>query len=355
MLGTTVAPPGRPIAPRGRPIAPHRVPVAPPQRRAAPRVRVEPAPKHRSRRRLRPPLIGIAHAALPKQSWIDRIVRGRAWIPVFGALLVAVVGMRVEILKLSSRVGTQIEQASALQSSNALLRSSVSGLSGTERIETLAEQLGMVMPGPMDIHFVSAANGTHVRAAIRAITAPDPDSFLTGLAAERQADQTSMETAADTSAVGVLADTVPDDGTSVADGIASDPVAGVLSSDSGATTTGSGATTGGAGTATGGSEATAGDSQSNVGSSSSAGDSAAAAAGTGREAATGTASAGTVTPAQSGDQSQPASSDQSATSGLGSGATDAPAAGATDPPTASGTTAAGSQSGSTTGGTSLSG
>jgi cell division protein FtsL len=142
---------------------------------------------------------------VPKQSWLDRIVRGRAWIPVLGLLLVAIVGLRVEVLKLTSGVGTQIQQASELQSSNAALRSSVSELSGNQRIEQLAESMGMVMPGPMDVHFVPVSAGTHLTAAIRAIHTPESDTFLSGLAAERDADETSVTKAVNTSAVGDLA------------------------------------------------------------------------------------------------------------------------------------------------------
>ena len=42
---------------------------------------------------------------------LDRIVRGRAWIPLLGVLLVAIVGLRVEVLKLGSSVGREIQQA----------------------------------------------------------------------------------------------------------------------------------------------------------------------------------------------------------------------------------------------------
>ena len=90
------------------------------------------------------------------------IVRGRAWIPLLGVLLVVIVGMRVEVLKLGSSVGRELEQATQLESGNAALRAQVSELSGNQRIEQLAATMGMVMPGPMDIHFVRASAAGNV-------------------------------------------------------------------------------------------------------------------------------------------------------------------------------------------------
>jgi hypothetical protein len=123
---------------------------------------------------------------------------------VLGALLVVIVGMRVEVLKLGSSVGRQLEQATALESGNAALRAQVSELSGNQRIEQLAATMGMLMPGPMDIHFVRASAARNVDAAIRGIHAPASQTFLSGIASERQTDANNTVRAADTSAVGVL-------------------------------------------------------------------------------------------------------------------------------------------------------
>lgn len=224
----------------------------------------------------------LLRALLPKQSWLDRAVRGRAWIPTLGVLLLAVVGMRVEVLKLTSSTGTQLQLAAQLESQNAALRSSVSELSGNQRITRLAEQMGMVMPGPMDVHFVPSQNGTHVGAAIRAIHAPAPTKFLQSLAAERQLDGASARTAANTSAVGDLAG-----GYVTATGGGSAAGSG--------TTGSSGGTTGAASTA--GTGATAGTGSTTVtGSTAGAGST----AGTGATAGTGSGSGTTTATGASG-------------------------------------------------------
>lgn len=135
---------------------------------------------------------------------LDRIVRGRAWIPVLGILLVGIVAMRVEVLKLGARVGVEMQQASALQSADEALSSQVSALSRPERIESEAARMGMRMPLPADVQLVQASAGRHVRRAIADIARPAPQLFLSGLESEHAKDSQSVQQAANTSAVGVL-------------------------------------------------------------------------------------------------------------------------------------------------------
>ena len=51
---------------------------------------------------------------LPEHTLLDRIVRGRAWIPLLGVLLVGIVAMQVEIFKLGTGMGRWIERDSSL-------------------------------------------------------------------------------------------------------------------------------------------------------------------------------------------------------------------------------------------------
>jgi cell division protein FtsL len=119
-------------------------------------------------------------------------------------LLVGIVGMRVEVLKLGSSVGTEMQQASQLQSANAVMLKQVSALSNNTRIEQLAEKRGMVMPGPLDMHFVQAAGAANVNRAIANIREPAPAIFLASVRTERAQDPVSAAAAANRSAVGVL-------------------------------------------------------------------------------------------------------------------------------------------------------
>ncbi len=146
-------------------------------------------------------------------------------------VLVAIVGLRVEVLKLGSGVGRELQEATALESSNQILRSQVSALSDNQRIIQKATQMGMVMAGPTAVHFVRAAVGTHVSAAIANIHQPSTDTFLSSIASERQADAASPA-ATETATAG---------DTSVADTAAADSGSSESSS-TGAIATGDGST-----------------------------------------------------------------------------------------------------------------
>jgi hypothetical protein len=114
---------------------------------------------------------------LPEHTLLDRIVRGRAWIPLLGVLLVGIVGMQVEILKLGTGLGRWLERGSTLSNRNQELQANVAALMDDQRLERLAAKMGMVMPDPTAVSFLTAQPGAAARAAA-AIHAPDPTNFL---------------------------------------------------------------------------------------------------------------------------------------------------------------------------------
>jgi hypothetical protein len=117
-------------------------------------------------------------------------------------MLVLIVGLRVEVLKLSASVGSGVQQVASLQSSNAILAARISALSDNGRIERLAASYGMHLPNPLDVHFLEAATGAHLSAAIRNISKPSATAFLAGLAAEQQHDALLTQAGSTLSAIG---------------------------------------------------------------------------------------------------------------------------------------------------------
>ena len=115
--------------------------------------------------------------ALPDHALLDRVVRGRAWIPLLGVLLVGLVAMQVEILKLGTGMGRWIDRSSTLQTRNQSLQASVAGLMDDQRIEALAAKMGMVVPDPTAVSFLSAQPAGDTPRAIANIHAPDPATF----------------------------------------------------------------------------------------------------------------------------------------------------------------------------------
>ncbi len=166
---------------------------------ARPRQTPTPArPRSASRRRARSartaPLslraLGFVQS-LPDRALVDRLVRGRAWIPLLGVMLAGIVAMQVELLKLNSTIGHGIDRSATLQSQNEQLRASVAGLADDQRIEGLAAKMGMIMPSPDNVVFVAPRGGTDVQQALGAMRAPDASAQATLLAAQPSSIQGS--------------------------------------------------------------------------------------------------------------------------------------------------------------------
>jgi cell division protein FtsL len=174
-------------------------------------VRKQPAP--RAPRRVSGPLRGIERApriepragataggalaaqaaafirALPDHALLDRIVRGRAWIPVLGVTLAGIVAMQVEVLKLESSTGRSMQRTSQLQARNDALRASVATLADDQRIENLAVQMGMVMPPSPEVGFLQAGVQGDAGKALANIHSPDPAAFQSALSSDAAAAQ----------------------------------------------------------------------------------------------------------------------------------------------------------------------
>ncbi len=118
---------------------------------------------------------------LPEHSLLDRIVRGRAWIPILGVLLAGIVAMQVETLKLSASTGRALERGTALASRNEQLRASVAVLGDDQRIERLAAAMGMVMPGPTTVQFLLGHQKGDLSRALNGIQPPNATSFVASL------------------------------------------------------------------------------------------------------------------------------------------------------------------------------
>lgn len=108
---------------------------------------------------------------------LDRLIRGRVWIPLLGVMLAGIVAMQVEVLKLGASMGRSLQANSRLSADNATLRQSVASLADDQRIEQLAASIGMVMPPPSAVGFLSAHGKGIARRAAANIHQPDPGSF----------------------------------------------------------------------------------------------------------------------------------------------------------------------------------
>lgn len=116
--------------------------------------------------------------SLPDHVLLDRLIRGRSWIPVLGVMLAGIVAMQVEVLKLGASIGRSLERNSVLSSRNASLRQSVATLGDDQRIEQLAASMGMVMAPPQAVGFLAARGDGNAPRAVANIRQPSSSSFL---------------------------------------------------------------------------------------------------------------------------------------------------------------------------------
>lgn len=188
--GSTIAPhaPRRVSGPARSAAAPTRPARAP---RPASRPAVAPRRKARSTRTprrttpslpLRTQALAFART-LPDHRLLDRLVRGRLWIPLLGVLLIGIVASQVAILKLNASLGHGVVRAAQLQSQDERLASVVSQLSDVQRVEASAARTGLSMPAAYTPVFLSGGRG-ELRRALSNIHRPDPTAFEARTAAQ---------------------------------------------------------------------------------------------------------------------------------------------------------------------------
>ena len=162
MEAATAAAPARAPAPRRAPSRKRRAPA----RRGTQRPRAT-----RAAPRPNPALAGAAlipHAAvrtagaisdISDSGLIMRLTRGRGWIAVLCVLLGGIVTLNVLSLSLnatSGRVGQQLEQ---LERENSALRGELAERLSAGSVEAAAANLGLAVPPPEDVTYLSASDG----------------------------------------------------------------------------------------------------------------------------------------------------------------------------------------------------
>jgi hypothetical protein len=148
---------------------------------APPRKAERPVPQLRPRPQLRLPLLPQlrplpvlgtigSHAfragrSLPDSPFLDRLLRGRLWIGLLAVLLFGLVAVNVSLLKLNAQAGRNGEKVKALRIENDRLRAQVSRLGSGDRLDQVAGRLGLVMPEPSSVRYLSVGPDDALRAA----------------------------------------------------------------------------------------------------------------------------------------------------------------------------------------------
>jgi hypothetical protein len=104
---------------------------------------------------------------------LDALLHGRGWIGLVGVLLVGIVFLNVARLEIARGIARGDERSTALERANARLRLLDAKLGSSERIQHMAEQRGMLLPAPGDVHYVRVRPRLDGRLAARRATSPE--------------------------------------------------------------------------------------------------------------------------------------------------------------------------------------
>lgn len=133
-------------------------------------------------------------AGVPDARLLERLVRGRLWIPLIGGMLILLVFLQLTLLSLNAGIGQSIETSSMLERKNSALALQVSKLSAGQRVEDLAAGGGMVMPAAGSVVYATAGK-VSADVAARGITAPNvPDPITRADGSILKADGTVVQT-----------------------------------------------------------------------------------------------------------------------------------------------------------------
>jgi hypothetical protein len=103
--------------------------------------------------------------------WLERLVRGRAWIAIVATALLGIVAMQVALLRLGAQIGNETSALNALTQRNETTVAQIGEAEASHGRNTAAASLDMVYPAPGDVTYLALNPGDAARAA-RVMTVP---------------------------------------------------------------------------------------------------------------------------------------------------------------------------------------
>lgn len=139
--------------------APLRLPPAP-RRVSGParRERVSERPRHGASALL----IGLID-----HPWLERLIRGRAWIAIVATALLGIVAMQVALLRFGAQIGGETAAVNSMQERNNSIQATIAAIEASRGIGTAVSSLGMVYPPPGAVSYLQPNPGDARLAADR--------------------------------------------------------------------------------------------------------------------------------------------------------------------------------------------
>jgi len=103
--------------------------------------------------------------------WLERLVRGRAWIAIVAVALLGIVAMQVALLRLGAQIGSETATVNALVQQNETAQTAIGTLEASRHVSTEAAALGMLYPQPSAVTYLQVNTGD-ARHATHTMTAP---------------------------------------------------------------------------------------------------------------------------------------------------------------------------------------
>jgi hypothetical protein len=99
--------------------------------------------------------------------WLERLIRGRAWIAIVAAALLGIVVMQVALLRVGAQIGGQTAAVNSMLQRNETMEATIGGLEASRGLGTSAGSLGMLYPPPGAITYLQLNPGDGALAADR--------------------------------------------------------------------------------------------------------------------------------------------------------------------------------------------
>jgi hypothetical protein len=137
-------------------------------------LRLPPAPRRvsgpaRRERVVAPPSSGASALLirLIDHPWLERLIRGRAWIAIVATALLGIVAMQVALLRLGAQIGGETAAVNSLQQRNSSMEATIGGLEASSGLGTSPHSLGMLYPPPGAVTYLQLNPGDARLAADR--------------------------------------------------------------------------------------------------------------------------------------------------------------------------------------------
>ena len=135
-------------------------------------LRLPPAPRRVSgparhpRAASAPPVVASARwLSVIDHPWLDRLIRGRAWIAIVAAALLGIVAVQVVLLRLGAQISAETTQVNSLIAHNETVSATIAGMEASGGAYGASATAKMVDPPPDDVTYMHANSGDAARAA----------------------------------------------------------------------------------------------------------------------------------------------------------------------------------------------